>query len=146
MEYIKKIVAFRVGRFAIVGTANTIVNFMILNLSFYALNQSKITSSLIATSCAIVFSFILNRNFVFMDKERPAKKFLVFIAITAGGVLLIQNSVYAVLISLLNYNDLIEINVSNLLASLCVMFWNYNGYKIFVFHGKRFGNEIIEEA
>ena len=162
MERVKKIIAFRLVRFILVGVGNTALNFLILNFAFYELNQSKIVSSFIATACAVAFSFILNRNFVFVDKTRPARQLIMFIVVTVSGVLLVQNSVYALGISLLRgheahiasllrsltgiqfSHDFIDINLSNVVASLFVMAWNYNGYRIFVFKGERHGDDIIE--
>lgn len=162
MERLKQALAFRLTRFVIVGLVNTLINFLILNVSFYALNQSKLVSSFIATSCAMLVSFLLNRVFVFVDKEKPAQKFVAFLAVTFTGTLLVQNSVYFIGIStlgdfskyvagvanlgLLNTSsDFMLINLSNAIASFAVMLWNYNGYRILVFNGKRHGNEITEE-
>lgn len=164
MGHVKNVVAFRLIRFLIVGAGNTTVNFAVLNFAFYGLHQGKLVSSFMATACAVAFSFILNRAYVFIDKERPAKKLALFIAVTVSGVMLIQNSVYDIGIHLLRNHELgvinavhslasihlngnfVDVNISNLIASVFVMFWNYNGYKIFVFRGKRVGDEIIEEA
>jgi putative flippase GtrA len=153
MEHLKKIVAFRVTRFGVAG----------LNCAFYILHQSKLASIVIATSCAIAVSFILNRNYVFIDKARPVKKLARFVAVSVVGVFLIQNSVYALCIVLLGNhesgitgvitsitgyrvnNNFVAINLSNLIASFVVMFWNYNGYRLFVFNGARRGNEAFED-
>ncbi len=163
MKYAKRLVASRVTRFTIAGAVNTITNFAVLNFMYYGLHQNKIISIVIATSCAITVSFILNRNFVFSDKERPIKKLPQFMVVSVLGVFLIQNSVYALCIVLLNHHEagiagviqrglglrlsdsFVNVNLSNVIASLAVMFWNYNGYRIFVFNGKRHGNEIIED-
>ena len=156
------LLAFRVVRFALVGLVNTAVNFAILNLSFYELRQSKLVSSFIATSCALIFSFILSRSFVFADKDQPAKKMLLFIVVTVSGILLTQNSIYALGLHflhnhevgviifvhrLLNLNlsrNFIDVNLSNIIASLFVMVWNYNGYRLLVFKSARLGNGDIK--
>jgi len=158
----KGLVGFRLTRFVIVGLLNTVVNFSILNFSFYYLNQSKLVSSFIATTCAVVFSFILNRYFVFEDKGHLGKQIAAFILVTVVGTLVIQNLVYALFTYILHNHELgitnliytiakikvrssfVDVNVSNLIASLVVMLWNYNGYRILVFNGKRYGNDIIE--
>ena len=163
MGHVKNIVAFRLVRFLIVGAGNTAVNFAVLNFAFYGLHQGKLVSSFVATACAVVFSFILNRAYVFVDKDRPAKKLALFIIVTVSGVMLIQNSVYDVGIHLLHGHELgvinaihsiigvhlssnfVDVNLSNLVASILIMFWNYNGYRVLVFRGKRHGDEIIED-
>jgi putative flippase GtrA len=162
MGLVKKIVKFRLGRFVIVGVCNTIINFAILNFAFYSLHQGKLVSSFIATGCAVIFSFILNRNFVFLDKERPTVKLIIFIAVTVSGILIVQNSVYALGIYLLHNHEVgvinfihsifkislsknfVDVNLSNVVASLFVMVWNYNGYRLFVFRNAKIGNEIYE--
>ena len=151
MGYIAKLKSYRIARFALVGFANTVVNFAVLNIAFYGLHWNKILSSVIATSCAIAFSFFLNRGFVFRDTSRPVKKFMMFTVVSACGVLIIQTSVYAVCVLLLRHSsDYIAINVSNLIASICVAFWNYNGYRLFVFngkiHGRNEGQDVEESA
>jgi hypothetical protein len=98
---------------------------------------------------------------VFLDKERPARKLVLFIIVTVSGVLLVQNSVYALGVYLLHNHevgvinvalrligvrlssDFVDVNLSNAVASLLVMFWNYNGYRIFVFK-EGHGNDITE--
>lgn len=163
MEYIRRIIAFRINRFAVAGAINTATNFAVLNFMYYVLHQNKMTSIMVATSCAIAVSFMLNRNFVFMDKERPIKRLPQFLAVSIIGVFLIQNSVYALCIIVLHNHEagiagiiqnatsfrlsdsFISVNLSNVIASLAVMVWNYNGYRIFVFKGKRLGNEIVED-
>jgi putative flippase GtrA len=163
MEYLKKIVAFRVARFSLAGLTNTAVSFAVLNVAFYVLHQSKLASIVVASTCAIAVSFLLNRNFVFLDKSRPAKKLARFIVVSVIGVFLIQNIVYALGLALLHSHEagvmnavyslsgvnlssnFIDVNISNLIASLTVMFWNYNGYKLFVFDGKGSRNETIED-
>jgi putative flippase GtrA len=164
MNHVQKIVAFPITRFGLAGMANTAVSFAILNLVFYGLHQGKLASVVIATSCAIALSFMLNRSFVFLDKERATKKLGRFILVSVAGVFLIQNAVYAVCIAFLHghesgaitaihrlatirlSSEFVDINLSNLLASFAVMFWNYNGYRIFVFNGERHGNRIIEDS
>lgn len=163
MGQTRKVHKARVARFTIAGAVNTAVNFAVLNFAFYVLHQNKLTSIVLATSCAISVSFMLNRTFVFLDKERPAKKLARFIVVSVIGVFLIQNTVYAIGLALLRSheagvihavyslsgvklsNNFVDVNLSNLIASFAVMFWNYNGYKLFVFNGKRRGNEVIED-
>ena len=165
MRHFNRIIGSRPSRFAIAGVFNTLVNFLILNLAFYVLHLDKLVSVFVSTSCAISVSFLLNRSFVFMDKTRPLKRALVFSAVTLFGVLLIQTSVYSFCTFLLHNRemviqgvvhavsglnlttDFVNINASNAIASLCVMFWNYNCYRLFVFSDSRYehGDEAGEE-
>lgn len=156
----KQAITHRVTRFTIAGAINTTVNFTVLNLVFYVLHQNELVSIVIATSCAIAVSFVLNRSFVFMNTERPFNKLVRFVLVSAIGVFLIQNSIYLLVASLLHSygadvigaiqqltshrlsKSFVIINLSNILASFAVMFWNYNSYKFFVFNNKGLNNEI----
>lgn len=149
MTLLGKFASYRYARFLLVGAGNTAINFVVLNVSFYSLHQNRIASSILATSCAVIFSFVFNRSFVFRDKSQPLKKFAHFTIVSAVGVLLIQTSIYAVGVFLLQHvvsSNFVIINLSNLIASFVVMFWNYNGYRLLVFNDKKQNNDLIEET
>ena len=150
----------RVPRFAVVGIANATVSFGILNLLFFGLHFSKIAASLISTACAVLFSFGLNRNFVFVDKSKRAhQQILPFVLVTLSGSIGILNLVYICCVALLERHGLwlvqlihattglhlsqsfIEINLSTVIGAIVSMVWNYNGYKLFVF--KNAGHAVI---
>jgi putative flippase GtrA len=147
---VRTIMSQRVFRFIVVGIINTLINFAILNLSFYVFNQSRITSNLIATSIALIISFILNRSFVFSHKGRWVRQFVLFGVVTAVGTILINNTIYIISLSLLSHPasvlsrsasqyglalrpSFIQINASAVVASVFGMAWNYTGYRIIVF-------------
>jgi putative flippase GtrA len=150
-----KIAYKRIAKFLLVGTMNAAISFGILNISFYYLHQSKIVSSLIGTSCALFFSFVMNRNYVFGAKSESAKKqILPFVLVTISGSLLMLNLVYTASIYVLDARGLwltqtinnltglglsqnfVDINVSTAIGAMFAMVWNYNGYKLFVFKNK----------
>lgn len=56
---LKKIFNHRIARFLIVGFSNAMLHFAVLNTAFYAFDYSKIGSSIIATVCAVTYSFFL---------------------------------------------------------------------------------------
>ena len=149
-----RVLRHRIPRFALVGIANAIVSFGLLNLCFYVFGLDKIAASIVATMCAVLFSFALNRNFVFLDKTRRAHKQLVpFVLVTVSGSLGVLNAVYAVCVTILNHHDVwlvqlihsvtdltlarsfVDINLSTAIGAVVAMVWNYNGYKRFVFKG-----------
>ena len=141
----------RIVRFALVGLSNTLVNFVILNAAFYLLGVHKIAANIIATSCALVYSFILNRTFVFAHTGRWFKLFIRFAAVTAVGTLLLNNAVYIIMLQFTNgavstslsrllhgfglplSPDFVHINVSAAIATCFSMVWNYVGYRFVVF-------------
>lgn len=151
MEHIHNLLRLRFNRFLIIGTCNTAINFAILNLAISGLHLNKVAASILATCCAIVFSFVFNRNFVFRDRSELTKKFARFSIIAAAGTLFIQTSLFTICLHLLRRqglddNSVVQINISNFTASMCVMFWNYNGYRLFVFKDKKQRDGLIEET
>lgn len=149
MNFFQKIHASRLVRFLLVGAGNSTINFAVLNIAYYGLRENRILSIALATTCAISFSFALNRSYVFRDKYRPMGKFIRFAVISSGGVLFIQTTVFTVCSLLLQHSissSFFVINLSNLIASFVVMFWNYNGYRLLVFVGGGNTIERIEEG
>ena len=161
MQHYRHLLRFRPARFLLAGAVNTGVNFGVLNMLIYGLHQNKITSILVSTLCAIAVSFLLNRSFVFQDTERAGQRLPRFVLVAAMGVFVIQNSVYMACLFLLHpyatYLSallsgsrlgpaVIEVNLSNLFASITVMFWNYNGYKLFVFDRKFRRHDAVEAS
>jgi len=155
----------RISRFIVVGFTNALLHFTILNFSFYVLDKSKIISSFIATFCAVCFSFIMNRNFVFSDRStRPVKQLLLFIVVTLSGMLIIHNIAYAItlrlikdnesmFINVINYisgitlsNDFVDINISTVVGACFALVWNYNGYRKFVFKDSHVYEEEIKDV
>jgi len=145
----------RIIRFGLVGLANAAISFGILNFSFYYLGVNKIVASLIGTSCALAFSFVMNRNYVFNAKnEKARKQIFPFVAVTISGSLILLNLVYASSVYLLDSRglwltqtinqlsglklsqDFVDINASTAIGAVLAMVWNYNGYRIFVFKDK----------
>ncbi len=154
MPKVRTLVTGRIARFAATGLANAAISFGLLNLCFYHFKLSKIVASIIATSCALLFSFILNRNFVFLDKSRRARRQLVpFVLVSVSGSLVVLNLVYAGVVSILARHDqwliglvhsttgitlaesFVDINLATVVGAVVAMVWNYNGYRIFVFKG-----------
>ena len=150
MITIVAIIRHKIFRFSVVGILNTLLNFAVLNFSFYELGLNKIVSNVIATCIAMMLSFFLNRKFVFVHKGPWLRQLMLFVFFTAIGMLLINNAVYIVMLALLgHYSHLIvqagraigvqlkpsfvQINGSAIVATFFSMVWNYCGYQKVVF-------------
>jgi putative flippase GtrA len=139
------------------------ISFGLLNLAYYKFGQTKIVSSIIATTCALIFSFIMNRGYVFGDKSRKAHQQLpAFIIVTVSGSLVVLNLVYILSLHVIDGHEyliidpakaiigisltksFIDINVSTIVGALVALFWNYNGYRWFVFKGRKSVEEEIQ--
>lgn len=146
----------RIARFAVTGVANAAISFGLLNWLYYGLGQSKIASSIVATAIALLFSFAMNRIFVFGDTTKAIhRQFVPFVVVTVLGSFVILNVVYVGSLRLLEGNEhyfispvyaatgirlsesFIDINLSTVIGAIAAMFWNYNGYRLFVFKGRR---------
>lgn len=140
------------ARFIVIGSCNAVISFGVLNLMFYKFHQPKILSSVVSTSCALAFSFIMNRGFVFGKKEKKVRDQLPkFLMVTISGSLLLLNLVYIISVKLLEGHEhpiiqffhlitsitltksFVDINLSTILGAVAALIWNYEGYKRFVF-------------
>lgn len=128
---------FEFLRFAFVGILNTVLDASVLNLLLLATGRQELVYySLfkgISFAIAVIFSFFMNRNFVF--KKNGDFKLFVFISIV--GALLNVGS--ATLGNKLCGNFLGQhlfilcANLGFLLGASLTIAWNFLGYKYFVF-------------
>ena len=123
-------------RFAIVGGANTALDFAILFI-LVGLGLDKIPANFISTSIAFVFSFFVNKSFTFKSTGGNAKKqFALFIVITAVALWVIQPIIIALVTSILSVSTIpapIALFIAKLLATIASLIWNYVFYSRFVF-------------
>jgi len=123
-------------RFAIVGGANTLLDFSILFL-LVGFGLDRIPANFISTSIAFVFSFFVNKSFTFKSTSGNAKKqFALFIIITIFSLWVIQPIVIIVvswLMGGLGLNSGVVLFVAKLVATVASLIWNYFFYSRFVF-------------
>lgn len=123
-------------RFALVGGANTALDFLLLFL-FTNSGVHKIVANYLSTSIALVFSFFVNKSFTFKDKSKNAKKqFVLFLAVTLAGLWIIQPLVIWVTSNFLETyieNDNANLFIAKLIATVASLIWNYLLYSRLVF-------------
>lgn len=76
------------SRYLLVGAFNTIVGYVIIFGAMYVLEWSPIQSNVFGYSIALMFSFLLNRNFTFRSTGRKSTeliRFLIVFAISFGA-------------------------------------------------------------
>ena len=137
-------------RFALVGATNTLVDFGIFNTLIFAAHLPVIAANLISTFTAMCLSLVLNKYFVFQDKEPlSGKKFVLFIGITLVSIWVIQSSIIALLNGVLSvplhaaaqtlheftgFNEkFFADNIAKVFATFASLVWNYYFYKRLVF-------------
>ena len=123
-------------RFAVVGGANTAIDFGVLFLLTF-LGIDKIIANYASTSVALVFSFFANKSFTFKDSSGNAKKqFTLFIVITLIGLWVIQPIIiWGSTEALAAYipNEAANLFIAKLLATIASLVWNYVLYSRIVF-------------
>lgn len=151
----------QVGKFAIVGVINTLVDVVILNilvfLGFTAalviFNQKFLVANIISVAVAIINSFILNRQWTFRaEGENIYLQIIKFLIITIIGMFvlhqLVFNGIYYGLpwisgfaISITHFlklnnilsDQFVSLNFAKAIAIIASLIWNFIGYKFIVF-------------
>jgi putative flippase GtrA len=123
-------------RFAIVGGANTVLDFALLFI-FVSLGVDRIVSNYFSTGIAFVFSFFVNKSFTFNNKGgNVAKQFALFIGVTIIGLWVIQPLIIlgvSPLFEGFGWNDAIVLFIAKLIATIASLIWNYILYSRLVF-------------
>jgi putative flippase GtrA len=126
-------------RFAIVGGANTALDFGILFVLVF-LGMDKIVANFVSTGIAFIFSFFVNKSFTFKSKGGNVKKqFALFLLITIIALWVIQPVIIALITNLLSATavpDSVSLLIAKLIATVASLIWNYVFYKRFVFKEK----------
>lgn len=124
-------------RFAIVGAANTTIDFVILFL-LTLLGFNVIFSNIISTSIALIFSFFANKKFTFKNEsEKTKKQFVYFLIITMFGLWIIQPIIIEatkLLIEQVITNNYLILFIGKIIATCITLIWNYLLYRKFVFN------------
>lgn len=129
----------QVGRFVIVGIANTIIDFVLLFI-LKAAGLPVVPANFISSTTAFVFSFTANKNYTFKDSGGDIQRqIILFIIITLIGLWLFQNIVIfftePACVNITGSNEA-GLLISKLLATSVSMTWNYVMYAHVVFKSK----------
>lgn len=123
-------------RFALVGGANTVLDFALLFL-LTSLGLHKIPANYISTGIAFIFSFFVNKSFTFQSKGGSVKKqFILFLVVTISGLWVLQPIIILAvspLFSSLELSDEAVLFIAKLFATLASLIWNYLLYSRLVF-------------
>ncbi|MAU33639.1 hypothetical protein CMN23_00660 [Candidatus Saccharibacteria bacterium] len=134
MELIKKHV--EKIKFAIVGGANTALDFLILFL-LTAFGMNAIVANYFSTGISFIFSFFVNKSFTFQHKGGSvAKQFALFIIITIIALWVIQPLIIAGLLAALEplqWEAGFALFFAKIVATLASLIWNYIWYSKVVF-------------
>ena len=139
-KYIK--IIFQVAKFGCVGAANFAVDIGILNLLIFlsgtAAGVAYIAFKVISFIFAVTNSYLWNKIWTFKktDTKETGKEFGQFIMVSVIGLIL-NAAVAGFLVIIIGPMGGISVktwaSVSAAVASICVMAWNFLGYKFWVF-------------
>lgn len=121
-------------KFAIVGGANTALDFAVLFL-LTSLGLDRVIANYISTGVALIFSFFANKSFTFKNTSKNAKRqFIRFLIITLVGLWIIQPIIIWGVPKLLGGNEALDLFIAKIIATIVTMVWNYVLYAKYVFH------------
>ena len=155
-------VGIQVGKFAVVGAINTMIDVIILNALVFLgfattiiiFGQKFLIANIISVAAAMVNSFILNKQWTFKsaDKENIYLEIIKFFAITIIGMFVIHqlifNALYfnlpfisSIIVSIVHFvklngifpDEFVVLNFSKAIAIFGSLIWNFIGYKFIVF-------------
>jgi putative flippase GtrA len=157
---LKQVATHRVSLFAFVGVINTLLDFVLLNILrviFHVTSDQStkvIILNLVSASCVAVFSFYINRRYVFKSEETRHRMIVPFLAITITGIFILQSLIIALSLRSLeplarwlydlfsgsplpiikNFSlNFYEVNLAKVVATFASMIWNYTLYKKMIF-------------
>lgn len=138
--------------FSVVGIANTALDFVILNLLMLAFGLPLLAANLVATTVAMVFSYVSSRYWVFNSAQGTVGRSLpMFIATTLTSLYVIQSLIIILLSNLITFpgewavgiagalglgslsSSFIIANTNKLIATVASAAWNFIVYRRFVF-------------
>lgn len=131
------------SKFFLIGVCNTAVNIGVLNLLIMltgAVSGWQLPLIGATAFCAaVVNSYIWNTHWTFRDEyHHSAKQFHKFLIITFSALLV--NSLVIYIANLLLHGSgspRLEANIADLIALAVSTFWNFFGYKLWVFNNNK---------
>ena len=137
------------GKFFLVGVVSTTFDYLLLNIFAVILGIPLLVANSISAPFSSYVSYKLNKRLVFEDRMHGQRKTLIlYIAIVAFGILVIQNTLLHVLQDSVAQTlaetvqpiiggslsiETLAINIAKIAASLIAALWNFFMLRRFVF-------------
>lgn len=123
-------------RFGLIGGINTVIDFCLLFLLKSA-GLPVITSNIISSTTAFVFSFFANKNYTFRSQGASVvRQMVLFTVVTLFGIWMLQTAIIQITLpwfSALTKNTSTGLLVAKLCATAISLIWNYVLYAKVVF-------------
>jgi len=117
-------------RFAIVGLANTIIDFGLFMLLYTKLGVDPILANIFAFLLAVTNSYFLNSRWTFDSSNHSISKsgFIRFIMISSAGLVISITTIMVL-------DGYMAVEMAKLLATGLTLIWNFTTSKLFIFNG-----------
>lgn len=126
----------QVGRFAVVGLANTAIDFGVL-LTLKSFGVNVLLANTCSSTLAFIFSFAANKKYTFKTTDtNMVREMVLFVVVTLFGLWGLQNTIIGFTQAPLSHmlgNTMLGLIVSKLLATAVSLVWNYVMYARVVF-------------
>ncbi len=127
-------------RFGLIGGINTVIDFCLLFLLKSA-GLPVITSNIISSTTAFVFSFFANKNYTFRSQGASVvRQMVLFTVVTLFGLWVLQTVVIRTVVPIIEplvHNQNTALLISKLVATAVSLGWNYVLYSLVVFKERR---------
>jgi len=146
----------KIPRFLMLGVVNTLLDFVLFNVLRIASDTTSdqifrlVILNIISASCIAIFSFVMNRRYVFRHTTSTKRHGVLFVAITLAGIYLIQQPIFSFILQfdpgiadfLFSIGQVLGLpltihfystNLAKAIATLGSMTWNYLLYNRVVF-------------
>ena len=140
--------------FGLIGVFNTLFD-MALYVVVQSLTGSIIIANIVATSAALIGSYILNSKLTFKTRKWTAKSFILFVVVTIFGLWVLQTGVIYLLTPLMNMipeflwhlfgplEHIAKILAPKVIATAVTLVWNFIWYNKVIFKNASAKEDII---
>lgn len=133
-------VIIQIAKFGVVGVANTVIDFGILNFlsaRFHIYSGVEVSPLNVASfSVAVVNSYFWNKYWTFKGGQgKTGKQFVEFIIVSVIAIFINTGLVYLITLvpPVAGISEARWLNVAKLIATFASLVWNFLGYKFVVF-------------
>jgi len=140
--------------FAAIGIFNTLFDMALYVLVQY-LTHSIIIANIVATSAALIGSYLLNSKLTFKARSWTAKSFILFVVVTLFGLWVLQTAAIYLLTPLVGVfpemlwrlfgplEHIVKILAPKVAATAITVVWNFIWYNKVIFKDKDAGEDVL---
>jgi putative flippase GtrA len=140
--------------FGLIGIFNTVFD-MALYVFVQYLTGSIIIANIVATSAALIGSYLLNSKLTFKAKKWTIKGFVLFIVVTLFGLWVLQTGIIYLLTPVVDIvpiflwhmfgplENIVKVLAPKVVATVVTVVWNFIWYNKVIFKDKDAGEDLL---